>query len=265
MKIKNAIIVHGPGRSGTTLLSNILALHPALGWISSFVNKYPTKLFLTHFNKIQDWGGLERWNRNKSNFPRPTEAYNFWLHYIPQFNNSDIDIIPNDQAMHAINAVQKVLSSSGKNRFMTKITGMSRHQFITAVFEDPIIIWIDRNPLSIITSYHKKKWGYKDKVDLFNSIPTLDLLKEYTSKYLDFSRDKKQLERFNMITVSYEDLVADRYAFFKKLCEDTRLDYSPDFQKILKSWDISAGTNEAYKKYFSSEEQEYIHKLLDQA
>lgn len=265
MKIKNAIIVHGPGRSGTTLLSNILALHPDLGWISSYVNKYPTKTFLAHANKIQNWGSIERWNRDKSSFPRPTEAYNFWLHYIPLFNNNEIASIPNDQSSNAIRAVRKVMKSTGKKRFMTKITGMSRHQFINAVFEDPIVIWIDRNPLSVITSYHKKKWGYKDKQELFESLPKQDLLKEYIEKYLAFQNDKKQLDQFKTITVNYESLVADRYSFFKKLCEETHLEYSPVFQKILESWNITAGTNDEYKKYFSIEEQQYITNFLEQS
>jgi len=265
MKIKNAIIVHGPGRSGTTLLSNILALHPDLGWISSYVNKYPEKTFLTHANKLQNWGILERWNRNKSNFPRPTEAYNFWVHYITDFNNSEIADIPSEQASRAIQAVYKVMKNSGKKRFMTKITGMSRHQFIDVVFENPTVIWIDRNPLSIITSYHKKKWGYKDKLELFESKPTEELLKEYTEKYITFQNDKRYLDQFNTINVAYEDLVADRHTFFRKLCKGAGLVYSPVFQKTLKSWDIATGSNEAYKKYFSLNEQQYITNLLAQS
>ena len=262
MKIRNAIIIHGPGRSGTTLLSNILALHPDLGWISSYVNKYPTKTFLTYANRIQAYGALERWNRNKSSFPRPTEAYNFWLHYMPLFNESEIDAIPIQQSDATVQAIGKVMRRSGKKRFMTKITGMSRHQFIAAIFEDPIVIWIDRNPMSVITSYHKKKWGYKNKLELFQSKGRQELLQEYTLKYLAFQKDKKHLEQFRTIYVAYENLVANKQSFFKKLCAEVHLDYSPAFQKIVESWSIAVGTNEEYKKYFSLDEQAYISKLL---
>ena len=64
MKIDNAILIHGPGRSGTTLLNSILALHKDLSWISGYTNRYPEKLWLTYFNRLQRNEAFEPMNKS---------------------------------------------------------------------------------------------------------------------------------------------------------------------------------------------------------
>lgn len=262
MKIKDAIIIHGPGRSGTTLLNNILALHSDLAWISGYTNKFPEKLWMTYFNRLQRNTTFEKLNRGKKKFPRPAEAYNFWLHYVPEFNEKDLERISKPAAEDSIKAISKIISCSGKVRFLTKITGNSRHQTIEAVFEDPFIIWIDRNPKAVIMSYYKQRWKYKNKPEKFESIPTKELLLEYYSLYKSFQEDKRNLEKFNLKTFNYEDLVNDKFGFFQKVCHFTGLEYTAKFKKLIASWDILEGTNASYKKYLSEEEEEYLDKLI---
>ena len=90
LKIKNAIIIHGPGRSGTTLLSNILSLHSGFYWISGYNNKFPSLPSLSIFNNLLKYHSFEKYTRGKQKFPRPAEAYGFWNYYIPNFNDPDL-------------------------------------------------------------------------------------------------------------------------------------------------------------------------------
>lgn len=261
-KIKNAIIIHGPGRSGTTLLSSILSLHEDLGWISGYVNKYPKLTFLSIFNRLQNILWFEKWNRGKRRFPRPSEAYNFWLYYIPGFNDPLISDMNSEIAEKLIRAIDKIMTYSHKKRFITKITGNSRVNSIEAIFDDPIIIWIDRDPKAVIMSYYKLKWRYRNDLERFDKIPKKELLKEYVDFYNGFQKEKEKLEKYRMLNLKYENLIGERTKVFKEICEFTGLTYSKRFESIINSWDIKKGSNLAYKRYLNEEEEQYLDNLL---
>lgn len=262
MKIQNAILIHGPGRSGTTLLNGILALHEDLAWISGYTNRYPKQLWLTYLNRLQANTAFERFNRGKRRYPRPAEAYNFWLHYVSQFNDKHCDIISNEEAINTINAISKIVSYSGKKKFITKITGNSRCQTIEAVFDNPTIIWIDRDPKAVIMSYYKQRWKYKKYPEKFNSKSKKELLFEYYSLYKGFHEEQKKLEKFNLKIFYYEDLIKDKLAFFQRICDFTGLEFTANFKKLVDSWKILEGTNSSYKKYISNEEEAYLDELI---
>ena len=263
MKISNAILIHGPGRSGTTLLNSILALHHDLGWISGYINRYPNQLWLTYLNRLQSIPVFEKFNRGKRKYPRPAEAYNFWLHYIANFNDKDAIEIQKKDSVKTIKAIRKILFYSGKKRFITKITGNSRHQTIDAVFENPTIIWIDRDPKAVIMSYYKQKWNYKRNEKKFKNTPTKELLLEYFNLYKQFQIKKQQLDKFKIKTFFYEDLVDNKHLFFKEICKFSALEYSEAFQRLIEGWKVIEGTNSTYKKYISIDEERYLDELIN--
>lgn len=262
MKIKDAIIIHGPGRSGTTLLNKILALHSDLSWISGYVNKYPNQLWLTYLNKLQSIHKFEKFNRDKGKYPRPAEAYNFWLHYIPNFNDLNTESVSKENKSRARQAVNKIMYYSGKKRFLTKITGFSRYQAIDAVFKNPTIIWMDRNPKAVIKSYYKQRWMYKSNIPEFHESSNENLLLEYTNLYKQFQKEKEKLYRFKFKVFNYEDLVNDKNTFFKNICEFTDLEFKNQFDRVVNSWEIKEGANSTYDSYFSKEEEDYLDKLI---
>jgi len=89
-KISNAVVLHGPGRSGTTLFSRILSTHSAFAWISGYVNRFPGYPFLAVFNRVMEIDTVERFSRSRRFWPRPAEAYNFWNRYFPHFSEPEI-------------------------------------------------------------------------------------------------------------------------------------------------------------------------------
>lgn len=261
MKLKNSIIIHGPGKSGTTLLNDILALHPDLYWISTYLNRYPGLSLLSILNNLHTSRIVENYSRSKRKFPRPAEAFHFFSHYIHDFrlNRSSFDpveIKSLQQALHRIGNFQK------GERLISKITGPSRADFLEQVFENPYVIWIDREPKSIIASYFKYKWRYKDREEQFAAKPKKDLIKEYTDYYHWIKKEKERLRHFRFKKVSYEAFIEDPNGFFQDLCLFLDLDYSSSFQKTVLSWNIRKNTNEQYKKFFNEEELEYLNSLL---
>jgi hypothetical protein len=140
-KIKKGVIIHGPGRSGTTLLSNILSLHSDFFWISGYVNRFPRLPFLSMLNKVQAMHKIEEYNRGLRKWPRPAEAYVYWDHFFKGFQGNETFEFSNMDRYRCLRSLRVIQKYHGNDRFITKITGASRAKVIDAVFDDPYIIY----------------------------------------------------------------------------------------------------------------------------
>lgn len=262
-KIKNAIIIHGPGRSGTTLLNNILSLHSDMFWISSYLAKHPSYPILSILNNFHNSFLFEKFTRKYKKIPRPTEAYSFWIKHLPNFNKKT-ETINRDDISKALNAIEKIKKYTKGSRFIFKITGSTRIEYIDALFDNPTIIWIDRKPQSVVMSYFKQKWKYKRKVNIFNSKPKKELIREYSEFYKEIFIEKDKLKYFDFHQVFYEDLVNDKISFFSNICQIINVNFNEEFKKTVKSWDISKGTNNSYKKHINKDEELFLNVLLNE-
>lgn len=260
-KIKNAIIIHGPGRSGTTLLSSILSLHKDFYWISGYVNRYPQAPFLSIFNNFQQINKFESFSRGKNKFPRPAEAYAFWNHHFKEFNQS-LGKSQKEEVENSLETINSIKKYSKGDRFITKITGSARADFIDSMFENPTILWIDRNPESVVMSYYKQRWNYKSRPSEFDAKLKTELIKEYVDKFKKIKNEKKNLHKFNFHQLFYEDLVSDPLRFFSTLCENLNLEMYDSFYDKVKKWDIYKGSNDSYKKLLNEEELKFMKKEL---
>ncbi|TDN89134.1 hypothetical protein DET49_10750 [Salegentibacter sp. 24] len=118
MRIKNAIIILGPGKSGSTLLNHIFSLHPDLFWISTYVNKFPEHPELSILNNIHRIPMLEKNSRNKDNFPRPAEAFFFWTYHITTFWSDKP--ISSEEGARLNKALSKIRKFQSGNRLLLK-------------------------------------------------------------------------------------------------------------------------------------------------
>ncbi|SFN32958.1 sulfotransferase family protein [Salegentibacter flavus] len=262
MKIKNAIIILGPGKSGSTLLNHMFSLHPDLYWISTYVNKFPGHPELTVFNNIYRLPKIENLTREKSNFPRPAEAFYFWTRHIKTFWSDKP--VSTEQAARLIKALDKIRKYQSGNRLLIKLTGPTPPKLIESIFEDPHIIWLDRDPRATIASYYANKWLYKNRPEVFASKSNLELIKEYTESYKKSELHKGKFRDFKFLEVSYEDLTEEPTAFLKKICEFTNLPYPSTFHSLIIDWDIKAGNNMKYQKLFTPAEITYMDKILQE-
>lgn len=129
----------GNGRSGTTIISEVLSNHSEFGWLSNYSAK----------------------------FPRIAEAYPFWQGYAGNKFLWDflIDVKVTPLESQKINhAVQKNLFFQCKKRLLAKITGLLRIGFIRSVFPEASFIHIVRDGRAVVDSllnvdFWKQKGG----------------------------------------------------------------------------------------------------------
>ena len=264
LKIDNAIIIHGPGRSGTTLLSNLLSLYSGFYWISGYNNKFPAFPSLSILNNFLKCHYIEKYTRDKKKFPRPAEAYDFWKYYIPNFNEPNLIIgnIDCEKVNKCKETITKIGNRMNGKRFITKITGYSRFTILNELFSNPSIIWIERDPRIVVLSYYKQKWFYKKNEEKFNKTSKMELLEIYIEKYLSFYNDKKQLTKFNFIQVLYEDLIQDRKKVFTEIFNQIGEKINPQFQKTMDSWEVKQNLNNKYNNYLHKDELDFLNQSL---
>jgi hypothetical protein len=258
-KIKDAIILNGPGRSGTTLVYQILAYHEDLAWISGWVNKFPFLPGLSVFNSLYTTKLLGLDWHNTRFVPKPAEAYNYWNYLFESYYKSTVQERDKCVERTKLN-LSRIIERSSGNRFITKITGDSRKEIFDMLFDNYQVVWIERDPRVVVSSYMKLRWQFRDKPEEFEKMTEKDKIEFYCTYYLKLRKEAKKYDE--SILVRYEDLTNNKVDFFKKLCHDLGLVYTPKFSKIVSNWPIKEVGWEFYKDKYSPEGIALMHELL---
>lgn len=263
-KLEQAIILNGPGRSGTTLLYQMLAYHEELGWISSWNNAFPNIPTLAVANFLYRGKRLGLNWHNVRLVPKPVEGYKYWESYFPFF--SDFDPVLSGQVLEE-KVLEKIkcnltvaLKAQRANRFLTKITGLPRKDIFDAIFNDYTVVWIERDPRVVVSSILKQKWFYKNKQPAYDRLTEAERILFYADYYKKLFQHSGQYA--NKVVVKYEDLVADQAYFFEGLCQTLNLSYSNKFRQIVKSWPMEKVDWEHYKHKYSEQGIELLQTLL---
>lgn len=253
------LIINGPGRSGTTLLSKLLSYHNEFGWISGYVNQYPNLPILSVLNFVYrlDISGITFYNLNK--FPKPAEAYNFWKYHLNKFND---DHIPSKKESEALKrTINQILKYQNKKNFITKITGAARVSIFNEIFSDYEILWIERDPRVVVSSYIKQKWFFKNKTEEFNKLTTEKKIRFYVNYYLQIYSKAKSLNRH---VIFYEDLCQNPVVSIEKLLANYNLVFSKSHQRFVSNFPIEAVDWNQYRELYSEKEVILLNSLLEQ-
>lgn len=168
-RITKPIIIIGSGRSGTTIISEIVFRHEALAWPSNYIDRYPSMPLVNLFRNLYEnrlWrleGQKPQLNKvsriNKILF-KPSEAYNFWEYITGPRIDFSRNFLINEQAtdpeiQKVSLAFQQIALYQLKEKVAFKITGPSRIGYLQSIFPDPIFINIVRDPIPTIKSLMK--------------------------------------------------------------------------------------------------------------
>jgi hypothetical protein len=253
------LIINGPGRSGTTLLSKLLSFHADFGWISGYVNNYPFLPILSCLNFIYRINLFDTNLINKSKFPKPAEAYKFWSYYLKSF--SDGYTPSKKEASDLKKTITEILKYQYKDNFITKITGAGRTSVLDEIFDNYSILWIERDPRVIVSSYLKQKWFYKDKIEEFNKLTTEDKIRFYSKYYMRIYSNSKSLNRD---IIFYEDLCENPISTIEKVLNAYELKFTKSHQRFISNYPIKQLGWEFYKKFYTDNEINLLNELLKQ-
>jgi len=261
--ITKPVIIIGPGRSGTTIISEIIFRHETLAWPSNYQEKFPS---LTEINLLRNFFDNRLWHvlgqkpqLNKvSSFNKflfkPAEAYHFWEYLTgPRIDFSRGFLIYDRATPEETQKIRcvfnKLIKYQSKSRLAFKITGPSRIGYLKSIFPDAVFINVLREPLPTINSWlnvdfwqdkgksqlwwkgaytlHEEAWALKnsDKPELLAAL-------QY-KKLMDVTAMEIEQHKPKCLTVHYEEFVMHPSQVIKGILDFVGLTHSPFIKKYL--------------------------------
>jgi hypothetical protein len=150
--VRNPILIVGVGRSGTTLLYDILARHRDVAWFSNLTNRFPALPELAMVSGVERWqasrGLVGRWA------PKPVEGYRLWRHPGSDEDGPlSVEHVTPARTARLNRIVAAHLRYQRRSRFLNKNTRNTRCiPYLNAVFDEPLFIHVLRDPRAVVAS-----------------------------------------------------------------------------------------------------------------
>jgi hypothetical protein len=252
-----------------------MALHPRLGWLSTFNEVFPPVTAFSRFSNLYRVLDLGENVRHLPFFPKPFEAYRFWEHYLPGFSRRDKPLTAGDVPAAAIGKIHEVCSAilrhQGRSRLLVKVTGWSRMAYFDRLFPDAQFVWIEREHRAVLSSWVKAgwldvttspesplwQWGHVPEAyhRLWRELGGSPLLSAALKIQLDLDDLQKDFENFpgRAMRLQFEDLVQNPTRELHKVCEFANLEWTKGFEQDIMRKEYY-DPSDKWRKHLSDEE-----------
>lgn len=266
MTTQRYLFVVGSGRCGSTLVAEILAGHPDLGWISL----YPGPL-----GRIARAPGLK---------PRPSEAYPLFRKEVsPMLVEMCRDLTAADAApwleRRLRNFFDRRAQEQGRPVFMHKFTGWPRARLLAAVFPEAKFVHVYRDGRSVANSLLQvrwwrgyqgvPRWGFGDLAErerrdweaTGHSWAYLAGL-EWQRVMAAFEVAREEIGSERWLDVRYEDFVARPAEETTAILRFAGLDRWDALERHIKRLSVSEGRKDSYRDELRPEDVALLDSLL---
>lgn len=260
------LFVLGTGRCGSTLLAEILAAHPQIGWISALPDP------------------LGRVARRMRLEPRPSEAYALLRKEVsPMLVDPFRDLTASDAAPWLERRLQRFFSRRAEEQsrpvFMHKFTGWPRARLLATVFPEAKFVHVVRDGRSVANSLVQVHFwqGYKGAPgwtfgDLSEeerrgweatnfSWPYLAGL-EWNRLMSAFEASRDEIGPQRWVDVRYEELVARPMEETTAILRFTGLDRWTGLERRLAALRVSEGRTDAYRNELRPEDIAHLESAI---
>jgi hypothetical protein len=270
------IFIVGTGRSGTTILYSCLAMHPSLGWVSSWVGLAP-KLPLEVFNLFWSLPGTDRF-REARFFPRPAEPIRVFPRFLSLHTRETPDLEALEEARRVlVPLVSRLRRFQGKPRFLTKMAGRPvKSELLATVFPNAFIIHITRDlkptaaSLLQVSFYDASSgldpwpWGripetYREFFDRSGRDPGIAAAIKVRLNRIEQDRQLARIPAERWCEIKYASFVDDPIASLVAIGRKAGLEMDDRFLARIRRRRIYSG-DKKWMKYFSAGQI----RLLDQ-
>ena len=278
MNIQKPIIIVSVGRSGSTLLTELLAKHQNVAWMSKCCQYFPSHPQINRmFLQLTDCPILGPILKNKVH---PREHYNFWDYWHKGFSTICRDMRQDDVTQSALRLrdVFAKMTTQKHNRLMIKITGWPRIGFLKEIFPDAKFIHILRDGRSVASSMLNQpwwwgwrgpenwRWGqltdtqyqlwnkYNKSFVVLAAIEWMILMDSFELATADLSPDTFR-------TIKYEDLCQDVNGTLKQVADFCELDYNDTYADQIKNFTVRSA-NSKWQSDLNPTQQHDLQEVL---
>jgi hypothetical protein len=281
MTIDRPIFILGSGRSGTTILYDLLSMQSELCWISNISLRLPFLPCAPVSQRVLDWGGFGA-NQKKKVIGRasgslhvtPVEAKALydWIG-LRRDKRSDATDCTDQMAARFRKVVERHQFWSGRNRFISKETSNNqRYRLLDHIFPNALYVHTIRDGRAVANSINKKDW--MSVIDLWwtgdNAIhhandydDPIQLIGEHWRRNVDELLGAKELFGDRYLELRYEDLTRDVHGEVAKILDFAGLRKDPEYFKILPA--TLPDMNEKWRTDLSAENIAFLEKQIGPA
>lgn len=283
-RVDRPIFFIGMPRSGTTILFEAFARHPALAWPSKYTNAWPRLPWLNFTRVLGVEGRKAQYAQTPLGnrfLPIPSEAYVFWNTVAhPQFGRSYLSGVAPDAATRkrVAGAVERLVRWQRRPRFAAKVTGPPRMGFLSAIFPDAIFVHMVRDGRAVVHSlmrvgFWRNKGGMT--APFWSGGPPLPALDDWQRSDRDAGvlaalqwnhvvglarQEAAALPAGRFLETRYEDFVAQPVAEVQRLLIECGLEESPDVERYIVRGVSLPNMNQKFRKDFPPD---YIARLTE--
>ena len=280
MKIDKPIFIVGSGRSGTTILYNLLSLHPELCWFSNLTDRWPGIPRLSVLHRLLDLpyiGTNLKKNilKRGSKFRiRPAEAGNIFHSYcgFESGKKSTGDDFNKQTAKKFKKIAGAHLQMTGRKRIIIKQTANNqRIRLINRIFPDAYYIHIIRDGRAVANSLFKVKWwnevdiwwlGCKPAKWLEPGREPIELCALQWKNDVEEILNNKELLGNRYFEIRYEEMVKDVHGSIGAITKFCELGMEDNFVRLLP--ESLPNMNYKWKKDLTKQQKSVINDSVNE-
>jgi hypothetical protein len=270
------LFIVGCGRSGTTIVYELLCEHPDLAWFSNYAERWPGFPQLEALTRLRDIGGIRR---SPSRFvPLPVEGHDLWDRCGPEdprlrngpLTGADVD------AGHA-QGVRDFVAAHVKyhrgRRFINKNTRNSRRVlYLDAIFPGAMFLHVIRDPRAVVASLlavhwwpDLPLWWSEDRTPRAlaadGSKPEAVAAEHWVRSVERLLSDAQRLPSSRYLEIRYEAFTEGPEAVLSSVCEFAGFSASPRLTEALRRRAVTS-QNVKYRSQFGDEELRTVERIV---
>lgn len=276
--------VLGTGRCGSSLVQEVLARHPDVGFISNLEDNIPQLQFMSRWNNLIYRTIPQRFTQKGRLRYAPSEGYRILdRHVSPILSVAVRDLVAADATPWLMQRCQAFFESRARAQgaavFLHKFTGWPRAGFIERVLPGTKFVHIIRDGRAFANSALQSPWwrGYGGPPQWqWGPLPaayaaeweasgrSFVLLAGLLWKLLidAFEAAEHTVATDSWLTVRYEDIVADPGRRFAELLQFIGLEWRPAFERALAGYHFDPKRSQAFRRDFDAESLRLLEESL---
>ena len=300
--LEKPVILFGSGRSGTTIISEILFQHEHFAWHNNYQEIFPLVPQINYLRRLFDnkwWRLVGFWNfvgvskntrQNRSKqllnlaLFSPIERYHFWEKITGNRIDFSRGFLLDTQATpeekkHIRSFLAKQVKYQGRKRLIMKFTGPARLEYLSSIFPDALFINIVREPVATVRSWLEvgfwqtkginRLWWVgayspeeEEEAEKLKNEPALITAFQYKKLMETTAYEIKKLG-LTVYECHYENFVKEPYKFIQNLMSFIQLPPSKYIDEYLKNMFVANRNNRtSAKASFSKETEQRILQIV---